>query len=664
MDPVQRHKGDELLDTKIMKSLHDILSTFGDKYLTGKELNKARIIQDIDRYDEELIMALLSEDLIKKHYAKKIGEYTIIETNKLIEIFEMDDYWMDSYTKYTKKIGLTTNGRFLDESTDVILDFPYKDTVLKAGMSKEDVAKEDLVPNEPFFNEVIAAEEIDTLLDKKILVNAKRYSLNGINVAKEFSEEDSLILKGNNLLALHCLKDKYAGKIKLIYIDVPYYFKKKIAEDSFKYNSNFHFSTWLTFLKNRLEIAKILLKENGSIWINISEDGMHYLKVLADSVFGSEKFVGTLPRKTRDGKSDVPFNFSQDFDWILVYTIGNESDTIMGRIVERKYYETPDFPNRPWRSADMTKQTTAKERPNSDFTMVNPKTGKEYPVNPKRSWAVTKDTFDEYYQAGGIGFPDDYDFMKGNRPFRRVFKDEDEAKGKPTAVYSDVLLKDFISTLLTKAKNKAGNDEIEELFSRDDFDYAKPESLIKAIIEVATNENDLVLDFFMGSATTQAVAMKMNRRFIGIEQMDYINTVSVPRLQKVMEGEQGGISKDVDWQGGGSFVYAELMEKSKGYLQEVLQATDSDQLNAIYQLMLENVDLDFRADLESVQEMLKDTISLEDKKRLLIKVIDKNQLYYNYAEIDDTNVRELISDADYAFNQSFYEEDRDGQKDS
>lgn len=647
-----------------MKSLYDILSTFGDKYLTGKEMNKARIIQDIDRYDEELIMALLSEDLIKKHYAKKIGEYTIIETNKLIETFEMDDYWMDSYTKYTKKIGLTTNGRFLDESTDVVLDFPYKDTVLKAGMSKEDVAKEDLVPNEPFFNEVIAAEEIDTLLDKKILVNAKRYTANAVEEANSFSEEDNLILKGNNLLALHSLKDKYAGKVKLIYIDVPYYFKKKIAEDSFKYNSNFPFSTWLIFLKNRLEIAKTLLKENGSIWINISEDGMHYLKVLTDSVFGIDKFVGTLPRKTRDGKSDVPFNFSQDFDWLLVYTIGNESDTIMGRSVERKYYETPDFKNRPWRTADMTSQRTIIERPNSNFTMVNPQTGKEYPVNPKRSWAVTKDTFDEYYQAGGIGFPDDYDFMKGNRPFRRVFKDEDEAKEKPTAVYSDVLLKEFIATLLTKAKNKAGNDEIEELFSRDDFDYAKPESLIKAIIEVATNENDLVLDFFMGSATTQAVAMKMNRRFIGIEQMDYINTVSVPRLQKVMEGEQGGISKEVEWQGGGSFVYAELMEKSKGYLHDVRQATDSDQLNAIYQLMLENVDLDFRADLESVQEMLKDTISLEDKKRLLIKVIDKNQLYYNYTEIDDTNVRDLISDADHAFNQSFYEEDRDGQKDS
>ena len=211
---------------------------------------------------------------------------------------------------------------------------------------------------------------------------------------------------------------------------------------------------------------------------------------------------------------------------------------------------------------------------------------------------------------------------------------------------------------------RIANSEIKTMFGNTAFSTPKPEKLIKRILHMATNENDLVLDFFMGSATTQAVAMKMNRRFIGIEQMDYINTVSVPRLQKVMEGEQGGISKDVDWQGGGSFVYAELMEKSKGYLQDVLNASNSDQLNTIYQLMLENVDLDFRADLESVQKMLKDTISLEDKKRLLIKVIDKNQLYYNYAEIDDTNVRELISDADYAFNQSFYEEDRDGQKDS
>ena len=157
---------------------------------------------------------------MKKNYARQIGEYKVIESNKLIETFEMDNYWMDSHTKYSKKIGLTSNGRFLDELTEVVLDFPYKDTVLKAGMSKEDVEKEDLVPNEPFYNEMIAAEEIDTLLDKKVLGNAKRYTTEGVEYGTEFSEEDNLILKGNNLLGLHTLKEKYAGKVKLIYIEM------------------------------------------------------------------------------------------------------------------------------------------------------------------------------------------------------------------------------------------------------------------------------------------------------------------------------------------------------------------------------------------------------------------------------------------------------------
>ena len=165
----------------------------------------------------------------------------------------------------------------------------------------------------------------------------------------------------------------------------------------------------------------------------------------------------------------------------MVYTNVEEKKTVVGRSVERKYYTTEDFPKRPWRTADATSQRTIIERPNSDFTMINPKTGKEYPVNPKRSWAVTKDTFVEYYDAGGIGFPDDYEFMSGNRPFRRVFKDEDDRNTKPTAVYSDFLIRDLIKNLLLKSKNKDGNDEIDTLFSRDDFNYAKPENLIKSI---------------------------------------------------------------------------------------------------------------------------------------------------------------------------------------
>lgn len=208
------------MKTQIMQELESVLKQFDSKYFVGEELNKAKVIDDLDSHDPDLVRALLANETVKKHYTSTIDDYTIIEINKLIETFEMDDYWMDSHTKYSKKIGLTANGRFIDESTEVVLDFPYKDTILKAGMTKEDVAKDDLKPDEPFYNEIIAAEEIDVMLDKKILVNAKRYTADGVEEATDFSQEDNLIIKGNNLLALHTLKEKYAGKVKLIYIEM------------------------------------------------------------------------------------------------------------------------------------------------------------------------------------------------------------------------------------------------------------------------------------------------------------------------------------------------------------------------------------------------------------------------------------------------------------
>lgn len=439
--------------------------------------------------------------------------------------------------------------------------------------------------------------------------------------------------------------------IKVIYIDVPYYFKKNVG-DSFQYNSNFKMSTWLTFIKNRLEIAKELLREDGSIWIHTGEDGMHYLKVLCDSIFTPNNFVGTIPRKTRDGKSDVPFNFSQDFDWILVYTKGNEEDSIVGREVTRKYYETPDFPNRPWRTADLTSQRTIIERPNSNFTMINPKTGKEYPVNPKRSWAVTIDSFEEWYSKGGIGFPDDYSFMKGNRPFRRVFKEEDLNKEKPTYVSSDTLLKDFISDLLSKTKNKNGNDEITKLFSRDDFAYAKPEKLIEDILKISSKENDIVLDFFLGSGTTAAVAHKMNRQYIGIEQMEYIESVSVERLKKVIAGEQGGISKDLKWTGGGSFVYCELKNDAQEFKEAIVHATSTDQLLTLFEQAKKSSFLSYRVDPKKLKKQDFEKLSLAEQKQILSEIIDNNNLYVNYSDIDDGDYQ--VSEQDKKLNRSFY----------
>lgn len=624
------------------------------EYLIDGKLNKNKLSELARKYDVKLLSLLMSNSLVKDHFFVTIAtnseQTCVFQLEKFLQFLNNKEFLPDSFTAYKTKIGLATaDGKYLSENHDVVLNFPYKDCVLEGGQTKDDAKRQEV-----FFNETLAPTEINRLLDKKALTNFKRYDSDGEHEVDELKDTDNLIIKGNNLIALHSLKKRFAGKVKVIYIDVPYYFRKNVG-DAFQYNSNFKLSTWLVFLNNRLKIAKDLLQKGGSIWIHTGEDGMHYLKVLCDSIFGQDKFVGTLPRKIRDGKSDVPFNFSQDFDWVLVYTNGNENQAIVGRKVDRKYYETPDFPNRPWRTADLTSQRTIIERPNSNFTMVNPKTGKEYPVNPKRSWAVTKDTFNEWYQNGGIGFPDDYDFMKGEHPFRRVFKDEDLAKSKPAYASSDIILKDFITDLLARTKNKDGNDEITELFTRDDFSYAKPEKLIKDILKVSTQEGDLVLDFFMGSATTQAVAHKMNRQYIGIEQMDYIKTVSVERLKKVIDGEQGGISKEVNWQGGGSFVYAELKNDVQDFKKAIIEATSTEQLLELFETAKKSSFLSYRIDPKKLKSEEFKELSFAEQKQLLDEIIDKNNLYVNYADINDVDYP--MSEHDKKLNRQFYGEE-------
>ena len=619
-----------------------------EEFVVNGTLNKNKLSELARKYDAKLLNLLMKEENVKNHFFTTLEDGVLVfKKDVFLQFLNNKEFFPDSYTAYKTKIGLgTDNGDYISENNDVVLNFPYKDCILEGGQTKEDTKRQEV-----FFNKTLAPNEINRLLDNKVLTNFKRYDKEGEHEVESIEDTDNLIIKGNNLIALHSLKKRYSGKVKLIYIDVPYYFKKNIG-DSFKYNSNFKMSTWLVFLMNRLEVAKELLHEQGSIWIHTGEDGMHYLKVLCDSIFGKDKFIGTLPRKIRDGKSDVPFNFSQDFDWILVYTKAAENQATIGRKIERKYYTTPDFPNRPWRTADLTKQTTVKERPNSDFTMINPKTGKQYPVNPKRSWAVSKSTFDDWYQKGGIGFPDDYEFMKGDKPFRRVFKDEDIKNNKLSYVSSDILVKNFVYNLLVNTKNKVGNVEITELFTRDDFSYAKPEKLIETILNVTTVEGDIILDFFMGSGTTQAVAHKMNRQYIGIEQMDYIETVSVERLKKVIAGEQGGISKDVEWQGGGSFVYCELKNDAQDFLNKVENALSSEELVELLEKVKKSSFLSYRVDAKKLHKEEFNNLSLFEQKQLLVELIDQNNLYVNYSDIND--VDNNISEKEKQLNTIFY----------
>lgn len=621
------------IEPKIFDEVKRVLVSLDDKYFVGDELNRSKLSEDLRNYDEFLLTELFQTDFIKQHFIKEVAGQKLFQIEQLEEAILYNDYWDTSYTKYENRIGLASNGKFLEDSQDVVLDFPFKDGVLTASMTKED--SEDGY-DDAFLNEVIEKDEIDRLFDKKIFVNSKRYDENGESTVADFDEDkDNLIIKGNNLLSLHAIKKKYACKVKVIYIDPPY----NTGNDDFNYNDKFNHSAWLTFMKNRIEIARDLLSEEGTIWINFDDNENGYINLLMDSIFNRNNYISNVIwNHTKQSKNDERF-FSRHYNHLIVYA--KNKDFLPNFKAERtekdnKAYKNPDNdPKGMWRSGDV-------RSPNLRQTMKYSITSPSGNIiqSPDNGWRWSKETLEKKITSGEIIFKND-----GSGIIRKIYLSDQEGRTPENLWYGE-----------DSGTTRESNSEIKALFEKKVFSTPKPERLLKKILAIATDESDLVLDFFMGSATTQAVAMKMNRRFIGIEQMDYINEVSVSRLQKVIAGEQGGISKDVNWLGGGSFVYTELMPKNMGYLQDIIHAKTLDNLKVVYNRMLEGTDtmepadISFRADLDKIDWLE----GFNENKRLLIKLLDKNGLYYNYSEIDDANVRELISENDYRFNKQFY----------
>ncbi|HAP3559972.1 TPA: site-specific DNA-methyltransferase [Enterococcus faecalis] len=629
------------MDTRLMQQIKDILKEF-PQYWNGEELQRPIVIDDLKNYDALLISALLKNQKIRENYSIKAGDVVIFKVQEFIDILRYKDYWADSYTKYSNTIGLSSEGKYLQYNTDVVLDFPYKDCILEGGMTKEDTGKEEV-----FYNEIIARDEIDTLLAPKAFVNVKKFDTDGEHTVDSFSDEDNLIIKGNNLLALYSLKERYAGKIKCIYIDPPYNTEKA----HFGYNDRFNHSSWLTFIRNRLEIARELLTDDGTIWISIDSNESHYLKVLTDSIFGRSNFVDEVIWQRAYAPVNLKKTLSKSHDSILVYAKNYSSEFELNKLERsdeaNNRYKNPDNdPRGAWQSDNLSVGPAVEK---NIYEIITPSGRKVLPPNG-RSWLLSKERFRQYREENRIWFGAD----GNNTPRIKRFLSEVKAGviAQTLWTYSEV------------GHNQDAKRELKKLFNSDIFTTPKPEKLIQRIIHIGSNENDIVLDFFMGSATTQSVAMKMNRRFIGIEQMDYINTVSVPRLQKVIEGEQGGISKDVNWQGGGSFIYAELMELNQLYMNKIDQASTKEELADLWDELDNNADLNFQLDKEKLtNELLKEhdeeegsitfnDLTFDEQKEIFKKALDKNQLYVPYSEIEDKNV--IISDDDKAFNHSFY----------
>ena len=635
-----------------------LLKTHPDFTDESGELLIAAVKDHAWKLDHNLIRLLLSDPEIKGTFFDEIEGHWVFNHNTFIDYIAVKNFLANSYTQFRNKIGLNIDGKYLRERGEVSLVWPYKDCVLEGGQTKEEEKRKEI-----FFNEILAQDEINRMFDPKVLTNWKRHTAKGDEDVTEIKRDDNgtirenLIIKGNNLIALHTLKQQFRGQVKLIYIDPPY----NIDGDSFNYNDSFKHSTWLTFMRNRLQIAKELMVTNGVLFVHIDDREMHYLKLLADEIFGRDNFIATVPRKTRTGKSDVPYKMSRDFDWMLVYTNGaSKQEALFKRSISRKYYQTPDFPNDEWRLSPMTTQRTIQERPNSNFTIVNPKNGQEFPVNPNRCWAVTRDTFPNYYEQGKIVFPGDYDFLNMKQPAFRVFKSE-EIKKKGSNFDKTFVSTDFLNhamdELLKSMVNKKGTDEITELFGHKAFAYPKNELLIQRIIEYTTTAGDIVLDFHLGSGTTASVTHKMGRQYIGIEQMDYVESLVLQRLNKVIAGEQGGISKSVNWQGGGDFVYCELMQYNQAYVDKIQAAQSSEELVALWQEIAENSFLNWYVNEEMPENAMDDFIAIDNldaQKNLLVKLLDKNQLYVNLSEIEDADF--AVSADDKALNKAFYGE--------
>jgi len=630
------------------KELEELLSQHENFFVEGV-LNKNKLAELARRYDPELLNVLMCDEKVASHFFSTLQTgIQIFKKDVFLQFLNNKEFLPDSFTAYKTKIGLATdNGKYLSENKNVVLNFPYKDCILEGGQTKDDVKRQEI-----FFNETLAPTEINRLLDDKVLTNFKRYDIEGKHEVEELSDRDNLIIKGNNLIALHSLKKRFAGKVKLIYIDPPY----NTGSDSFKYNDKYKHSTWLTFMKNRLTVARDLLQYEGVIFVQCDDNEQAYLKVLMDEIFGQDNFISTIVDVVKPEGRRYGY-IAKAHEYIIVYSKNPSMVKMFEMTDEHKKLpysdEKGDFEIVGLRNRN-NRAFNSSNRPNLRYPFY---------VNLKE---VTDDGFMNLSLERQEGFEEVYprtinDIQSVWRWGKEKAANELHNLIAKKNQNNEIVIYQKKRTLTTMPTSfwhdkslisQKGTQQMELLFNSPVFSFPKPEALLKRIIEISTEPGDLVLDFFMGSATTQAVAHKMNRQYIGIDQMDYIETIAVERLKKVIDGEQGGISKDINWQGGGSFVYCELKNDAQEFKNAIIDATSTDQLLALFEQAKKSSFLSYRVDPKKLRKQDFEKLSLAEQKQILSEIIDNNNLYVNYSDIDDEDYQ--VSEQDKKLNRSFY----------
>ena len=554
-------------------------------------LLKNKIIEKANKLDEEFLKLLMSNEIVKKRLFKKIENAYIFDKVEFGWFINNREFLPDSYTKFKNNIGLTdSNDNFIKNKKDVVLTFPFKDCVLVGGQDDKESKRE-----EKFYNQTLAPEEVNTLLSPKVLTNFKKYGDGEI----DFSKKENFIIKGNNLLTISSLLKKYEGKIRLIYIDPPY----NTESDTFLYNDKFNRSTWLTFLKNRLEVAKRLLRPDGAIYVQLDYNEVHYAKVLMDEIFGEENFQREIIWRIGwvSGYKTTANNYIRNHDTILFYSKDNKQMDF------NKYYiMNEDFSKR-IKESDLNKKLS------------------EYNLSKEDKKSICKFV--------------NYDSRPPKYPLEDVWNCNEYDELNSIAIMS------FAGETVSKMLDSK---ELE-------LKGQKSEALIKRIIEAHTQEGDYVLDFFGGTGTTAAVAHKMNRNYILCEQMDYIKTITLERMKKVIEGDTSGISKKVNWTGGGSFVYCELKNLNNAFIEKINGSNETDELWNMFVELKDSPYVNYRIDINRFNDMKDEfySLNIEEQKELLVGILDKNMLYVNYSDLDDKDYN--LSDEEKEFNKNFYE---------
>ena len=659
---------------KFMNNFHEILVNqlaVEGRFISDEgELKKFVIIDAAFNMDKILIGLLLTKKELKQKFFTEIAGHWVFDINLFVRYMENKNFLKDSYTRYRNKIGLTINDKFVKQNNDVALVWPFKDCILEGGQTEEDQKRPEI-----FFNEILAQEEIDQLTEPKILVNWEQYTTDGtqkvtkIKRGKNGIIKDNLIIKGNNLLALHSLLPQFENQVKLIYIDPPY----NTGNDAFKYNDSFNHSTWLTFMKNRLEVARRLLKTDGVIFVQCDDNEQAYLKVLMDEIFGKKEFINTISIKVsppngvklshankkilKEKESIIVFAKNKDnLTFIPQYIVAEKWDNHFNYFIENREKDI-EF----WKVVNLNKKLKELEIKKDLKDKVFVKWIVENSDRIFQSVGLAKIKSIKKYKIDKVqpidNMPNYYAYKGRQAQFLyKSIKKVENGKQNLARLVCDFWKDISFNNLFQEGgiNLKAGK---------------KPERLLQRIINMTTNESDIVLDFFAGSGTTGAVAHKMNRQYILIEQMDYIKNLPEARLKNVIgrkitaKGEmfnkikydKTGISKKVNWVGGGSFIYTELKQYNQTFINQIETAETANELIAIWEEMKIHSFLNYNVDIKKHDENIEEfkTLEIEIQKEHLIELLNKNQLYVNLSSIDDEDFK--VSDENKKLTNEFYE---------